>query len=299
MKQCRNCGLEKSLNEYPKHKTTKDGYDTLCKVCTNEYAKQRRLKNLDKERERYSRYKENNQRDRLLNPITEKTCNICCETKNISEFSIHQTNKDGYNNKCKNCVNSYSKNYRSKNIEKELIRSKSYYENNKDKKKKYVELNKGKISERNKKYRKENFEKRSQKQKEYYLNNKDLIKQRNKEYYKKRISIDPLFKLKKEIQLLIRDAFRRKDLSKDNQRTTNILGCSVEEFKLYLESKFESWMTWDNKGLYNGELNYGWDIDHIIPISSAKTKEELIKLNHYTNLQPLCGKINRDIKRAN
>ena len=59
---------------------------------------------------------------------------------------------------------------------------------------------------------------------------------------------------KKEIQLLIRDAFRRKDLSKDNQRTTNILGCSVEEFKLYLESKFESWMTWDNKGLYNGEI---------------------------------------------
>jgi hypothetical protein len=55
-------------------------------------------------------------------------------------------------------------------------------------------------------------------------------------------------------------------------------------------------MNWDNYGLYNGESNYGWDIDHIIPSSSAITEEELIKLNHFTNLQPLCSYINRKIK---
>ena len=56
-------------------------------------------------------------------------------------------------------------------------------------------------------------------------------------------------------------------------------------------------MTWKNKGLYNGKLNCGWDIDHIIPLSTAITEDDLIKLNHYTNLQPLCSKINRDIKK--
>lgn len=56
-------------------------------------------------------------------------------------------------------------------------------------------------------------------------------------------------------------------------------------------------MTWNNKGLYNGKLEYGWDIDHIIPLSSAKTEEELIKLFHYTNLQPLDGYVNRYIKK--
>ena len=56
-------------------------------------------------------------------------------------------------------------------------------------------------------------------------------------------------------------------------------------------------MNWENYGLYNGELNYGWDIDHIIPNSSALTEDEFIKLNHYTNLQPLCSKVNRHIKR--
>ena len=58
-------------------------------------------------------------------------------------------------------------------------------------------------------------------------------------------------------------------------------------------------MNWENRGLFNGEINYGWDIDHIIPLSTAKTKEDLIKLNHYTNLQPLCSKINRYIKKDN
>ena len=56
-------------------------------------------------------------------------------------------------------------------------------------------------------------------------------------------------------------------------------------------------MSWNNRGRYNGEFNYGWDIDHIIPISSAKNEDDIIKLNHYTNLQPLCSKFNRDIKK--
>jgi hypothetical protein len=38
------------------------------------------------------------------------------------------------------------------------------------------------------------------------------------------------------------------------------------------------------------------DIDHIIPISSVNSENDVIRLNHYTNLQPLCSKVNRDIK---
>jgi hypothetical protein len=84
---------------------------------------------------------------------------------------------------------------------------------------------------------------------------------------------------------------------KKSLKTIEILGCSFDELKIYLESKFEDWMTWENKGLYDGEFNYGWDIDHIIPLSSAQTEEDVIKLNHFTNLQPLCSKVNRDIKK--
>ena len=80
-------------------------------------------------------------------------------------------------------------------------------------------------------------------------------------------------------------------------KTIEILGCSYEDFRIYIESKFECWMTWENHGIYNGELNYGWDIDHIIPLSSVETEEDIIRLNHYTNLQPLCSYTNRYIKR--
>ena len=89
----------------------------------------------------------------------------------------------------------------------------------------------------------------------------------------------------------------RKSGYKKGGKTFEILKCSVDEFKKHIESKFESWMTWENHGKYNGQLNYGWDLDHIIPISSAKTEDEVYKLNCFTNFQPLCSYINRYIKR--
>ena len=96
---------------------------------------------------------------------------------------------------------------------------------------------------------------------------------------------------------MICDCFRRNSYTK-NSKTYEILGCTFEEFKQHLESKFELWMNWDNHGLYNGIENYGWDVDHIIPISTATTEEDVIRLNHYSNLQPLCSHINRVIKKG-
>ena len=129
----------------------------------------------------------------------------------------------------------------------------------------------------------------------YRINNRENINSQKMDRYKN----DPLFKLYSNISSSIYKSFKKILEGKFNKskKTEQILGCTVKEFKLHLESKFESWMNWNNHGLYNGELNYGWDIDHIIPISSAKTEEEIYKLNHFSNLQPLCSKVNRDIKR--
>lgn len=227
-----------------------------------------------------------------------KQCKTCGIEKSLGEFSAHRTNKDGYNNKCKICVNEYGKNHRTLNHEKELERAKNYYENNKDKKKEYENNNKEKINERQKEYRNSNKIIIAEKQKKWYNDNIDLVRQRNYNYYKMKMATDPIFKLKKQLKGLIRDSLRSQGLKKSD-RTINVLGCSIEELKQHLESKFEPWMNWDNKGLYNGELNYGWDIDHITPTSSGSSYEEIVKLNHYTNLQPLCGYYNRHIKRNN
>jgi hypothetical protein len=136
-------------------------------------------------------------------------------------------------------------------------------------------------------------EKQKEKQRNRWINRDvELIKEKYRNYKRNKIKTDNLFKLKINISSSIKKCIVRK-----SKKTNEILGCSYDFLKSYLESKFEPWMTWDNYGLYTGETNIGWDIDHIIPLSSAKTEEEIVKLNHYTNLQPLCSYINRYIKK--
>ncbi len=117
-------------------------------------------------------------------------------------------------------------------------------------------------------------------------------------YYNTKRKKDYLSKIKTNVSGLVSNSLNFTG-KKKNSKVEKILGCKITDFKFYIESKFETWMNWENKGLYNGELNNGWDLDHIIPLSSAKTTEDIIRLNHYTNLQPLCSKINRDIKKDN
>ena len=195
-----------------------------------------------------------------------KICTKCNISKLLDSFYIRKDSKDGYRNSCKEC---------------DLKRGKTYYKNNIISKNEY-----------HYKYRKLNSENLKTKSKIYRINNKEKINL----YLKNRKSIDPLFKLSTNIRSMICDCFRRNGYTK-NSKTYEILGCTFEEFKRHLESKFELWMNWDNHGLYNGELNYGWDVDHKIPISTATTEEDVIRLNHYSNLQPLCSHINRVIKK--
>ena len=51
-------------------------------------------------------------------------------------------------------------------------------------------------------------------------------------------------------------------------------------------------MNWNNHGNYTGKYSETWQYDHIIPISSGMTEDEIIKLNHYTNFRPLCSREN-------
>jgi hypothetical protein len=190
-----------------------------------------------------------------------KKCSKCLLEKNIDEF---------IKGVCKSCKKAYKKEYYIKNKDMILRNSREYYS--------------------------ENREMVMEKVREYYSKNKERKIEYQNNYFKNRIKTDILYKIKYNIRGLISVSLRNEGYKKKS-KTNIILGCGYLEFKTYIESKFESWMTWENHGLYNGELDYGWDIDHIVPISKATTEEELIKLNHYTNLQPLCSKINRDIKR--
>jgi hypothetical protein len=69
------------------------------------------------------------------------------------------------------------------------------------------------------------------------------------------------------------------------------LGCTIQELKKYLEERFQLGMSWSNYG--------EWHIDHKYPLSKVDLtdREQLLKVCHYTNLQPLWA--GENIKKGN
>jgi hypothetical protein len=223
-----------------------------------------------------------------------KSCSKCKIEKEFTLFHKSSRNKCGYRSQCISCGNEYKILNKDKQKEYFKNRNNSKKEELKVKASEYYLINKERIISKSKEYYDNNKESKLEYQKEYQKNNKD----KRNSYLIERRQNDPLFKLITNVRNLIYNSFYYNGYSK-NSKTEELLGCSFEELKQHLESKFEPWMTWDNRGLYNGELNYGWDIDHVIPLSSVNEEIDIIKLNHYTNLQPLCSKVNRDIKKDN
>jgi hypothetical protein len=203
--------------------------------------------------------------------MEEKLCIKCNQSKDISLFVKNK-------NSCKECEKEYKRQYHIKNKEKISFGKKSYYLENVDS-----------IKDKMKSNYYSNKEKKLEYQKEYASLNKEKISAYKMEYQRNRRKTDPVYKLKYIVGRMIRNSLKCKGLSK-NKKTIDILGCDIEFFKNYIEDKFTIEMSWENYGII-------WDIDHIIPLSTAKTEEEVIKLNHYTNLQPLDSYINRNIKR--
>jgi hypothetical protein len=123
---------------------------------------------------------------------------------------------------------------------------------------------------------------------------KEKEKDKNPEIKKKKLerlrkwqnnkrATDPIFMLKKDISSRIRESFKYKNCRK-NSKTSKILGCSYKFFASYIEARFAEGMSWNNRS--------EWHIDHIVPLASAKTKSDLIKLNHFSNLRPLWARDN-------
>jgi hypothetical protein len=220
-----------------------------------------------------------------------KTCSKCKIEKSFEEYRKNNCTKSGYRSVCKICDNKYYQENKIKIKDKQKLYLEQNKEALKNKSKEYYKTNSVLIREKNKKYYEDNKEKISLTKKEYKLKNKERINIINKEYYHKRIVVDEKYKFNLNVKNLIRGSFSRacNGNYKKSDKTEKILGCTVEEFSIYLQNLFTEGMCFQNYGK--------WHLDHIYPISLAKTKEEIIKLNHYTNFQPLWAEDN--IKKSN
>jgi hypothetical protein len=189
----------------------------------------------------------------------------------------------------------YNRTYYQKNKAKLIENSIKWEKENPEKYKKIKQKlyinNKEKFAERSKIYRTKNKEKIKDK---YKLNKEEVSKNRREYYIKNRKDIikkATIYKTNRRKTVLqerlkstmrSRIAMALKNRSKKARKTRDLLGCSIEELKNYLESKFLPTMTWENYGRY-------WHIDHIIPcrVFNLVNEYEQKACFHYTNLRPL------------
>lgn len=170
--------------------------------------------------------------------------------------------------------------------EKENARLKKFYYANHEK-----ELERGKMR------RLRDKEKMAAYQREYYKENRDRILARGTAYiksnperrrayvrgYKKeKYATDPHYRLDVLLRARLKAAVGGHAYKKA-ESAKKLIGCSVSELKLHLESLFQEGMTWENHGLH------GWHIDHSRPLSTfdLSSLEEQKKAFHYSNLHPL------------
>lgn len=193
----------------------------------------------------------------------EKKCKKCNKIKDITNFRI--INKKYYFSYCKECERKISHEYKEKNSEK----IKQYYEKNKNI-----------FNKKKREYYQEHKEEEKNRIKKYKLENKQKIKEYRKKYDNKEHN-----KIKSKIRCAIRFSFKRKGINK-SLKTEKIISITFDDFYKYLLETYKKnyGYEWDEKEVVH--------IDHIIPLSTAKNEEEIIKLCHYTNLQLLKEKDN-------
>ena len=264
-------------------------------------------------------WEENNSTEpkmKLENKIESEQKDSIINTKTVNEYENWKTitdpklRKKAYREVNKEKIKLQTKAYREANKDKIKVQNKAYREINKEKiklqKKTYNELNKNKIKLKSsvryqntknerKIYYKKNKNKISEYKKVYYQKNKDIIKIKNKlkdknEFLLKR-RVYERKKRKNDIQFKLSRALRNRLYVIKKQKSGSAikdLGCTIEELKSYLESKFLPGMTWDNWSID------GWHIDHIKPLSSfdLTDRQQFLESCHYTNLQPLWAKDN-------
>ncbi len=130
-------------------------------------------------------------------------------------------------------------------------------------------------------------------QKEWYLKNKEHAQQyakkyrlKNKEHIRKSVSKQKIHRYRTDIYFKLRHNCRTR-IGKvlkgkwKSASTMRLIGCTIEELWVHLESKFEPWMTRENHGL--------WHVDHIKACSKFDLTDpaQQRKCFHWSNLQPL------------
>lgn len=259
--------------------------------------------------------------DFRFDKISGKTVNTCNACKALITHDNYLKNRkkrlayaEQYRKEHVDKINEYFKNYRNEHVEARREYSKKYAEDHADeiriKRQLYRQSNREKFRERDREYArthkeqiaaryklwaKEHADELADYSKKYREEHHDEISEKRRikdrenrprinKYLKHKRETDPLFKLSTQIRSLINKSLKNRGYGKDTH-TYEIVGCDYETLFNHLK---ETWR--NNYGTeWNGEE---YHIDHIIPLATAKTKQDVLDLCYYENLQMLTPRDN-------
>lgn len=268
VKRCIKCGVKKPLTDFSFDKANGTFINT-CKSCKAKLTKEY-YENNTEERKAYAKAYVEQNREKV-------------RAKRKEYYDSHAEHARAYSRQYEidhwDEVSAKRKVYREAHRDEFRERDKQYYETHKEQIKEHyrqwAKEHAEQLAEYNKKYREENAEKISIRRREYDKKNRKRITQ----YYINKRATDPLFKLSTQIRNLINKSLKNRGYGKDTH-TYEILGCDYETLWEHLK---QSWL--NNYGVeYDGEP---YHIDHIIPLATAKTEQEVKDLCYYKNLQML------------
>lgn len=222
---------------------------------------------------------------------TLKQCTKCKQFKEKTEFSKHKLGKHGLRPRCKKCISEEGKQYRHKyNLySKRDWRCHLTEDEKRIRRNQYTQAY---YYRRKKRFGLTWFEwyNLSQTEKDnlflQYPQGKPRLrsplsqeqKHRNYLRHREKRKKDPIYNIQYNLRKRLNSAVKYG--YKGGSAVKN-LGCSIEEFKIYIEQQFQEGMNWNNHG--------EWHFDHIKPLSSfdLTNPEQVKKACHFTNIQPL------------
>lgn len=209
----------------------------------------------------------------------EKICTKCGRSKIKDLFYRSKQHKDGLHPWCKECLIVANSN-RVKKYKEDLVKRaeiNTYGAVNRRKHRQdlsVVEKEKLRKKELRKKWaqeRPEYVEKKRKQDREKWKNNR--YRHRANERKRERYKVDCLYRFRQRIRACI----KRRLTDRDKTSMVDMLGCSIESLILHL----------------GGVPSSLEQIDHICPVAQGKTKEEVVRLQHYSNLRLLEAHLNK------